>query len=67
MADCRRWTSATVTDRGKTLVVSVEERWGSLIPEVVGSWEHFGKAKAIFFASNKDQEAACTACGFFKV
>ena len=68
VADCRCWTSATVTHREKTLVGCVEERWGSLVPDIVGSWEHFGKAKAVFFASNKeDQEAACTTRGCFKL
>ena len=52
-AECRRWTSATVTDRERTLVVPVEERWGGLVPEVVGSWEYFGKAKAIFFCKQQ--------------
>ena len=42
-----------VTDREKTLVVRVEERWGSLVPKVVSSWEHFGKAKAVFFCQQQ--------------
>ena len=41
--------------------------WGRVVPDIVGAWQLFGQAKELFFAGNKEeQEAACTAQGFFK-
>ena len=56
-----------VTENEKKSLIAVENLWGRVVPDVVGAWQFFGQAKELFFAGNKEeQEAACTAQGFFK-